>query len=94
MIPTSITNHNTYNDASAKNEANNHNRAYNHNSTSFHIAIDDVEVVQLLPFNRNAYHAGDGSVVNGGNRTSIGIEICYSKSGGKRYETVEENAVK
>ena len=94
MTATSITVHNTYNDASAKNEANYHNRADNHNSTSFHIAVDDVEVVQLLPFNRNAYHAGDGSVAKGGNRTSIGIEICYSKSGGARYLQAEENAVK
>ena len=94
MTPTSITVHNTYNDASAKNEANYHNRVDNHNSTSYHVAIDDIEAVQLLPFNRNGYHAGDGSITNGGNRTSIGIEICYSKSGGSRYVQAEENAVK
>lgn len=28
-----------------------------------------------------------------GNRKSIGIEICYSKSGGERYRKAEENAV-
>ena len=28
-----------------------------------------------------------------GNRLSIGIEICYSKSGGVRYGFAEENAI-
>lgn len=93
MTPKYITVHNTANDASAANEATYHNRADNHNSTSYHIAIDDKEAVQLLPFNRNGYHTGDGSIANGGNRTSIGIEICYSKSGGARYVNAEENAV-
>ena len=92
MTPQYITVHNTANDASAKSEANYHNRADNHNSVSYHVAIDDVEAVQVLPFNRNAFHCGDGG--NGtGNRKSIGIEICYSKSGGERYRKAEENAV-
>ena len=81
--------HNTANDAKARNEA-----SYmigNKYSTSFHVVIDDVEVVEIIPFNRNAFHAGDGR--NGkGNRTSIGIEICYSKSGGDRFDAAEENA--
>jgi N-acetylmuramoyl-L-alanine amidase CwlA len=81
--------HNTANDAKARNEA-----SYmigNKYSTSFHVVVDDVEVVEIIPFNRNAFHAGDGR--NGkGNRTSIGIEICYSKSGGDRFDAAEENA--
>ena len=93
MIPQYITVHNTANDASAKNEATYHNRADNHNSVSYHVAVDDIEVVQVLPFIRNAYHCGDGGGVKSGNRTSIGIEICYSKSGGERYKKAEENAV-
>ena len=93
MTPKYITVHNTANDASAKNEANYHNRVDNHNTVSYHVAIDDVEAVQVLPFNRNAFHCGDGSGVNSGNRTSIGVEICYSKSGGARYAKAEENAV-
>lgn len=93
LAATTITVHNTANDAPAANEANYHNRADNHNSVSYHVAVDDKEIVQVLPFNRNAYHAGDGSTAGGGNRTSIGIEICYSKSGGERYVKAEENAV-
>lgn len=93
LAATTITVHNTANDAPAANEATYHNRTDNHNSVSYHVAVDDKEVVQVLPFDRNAYHAGDGSKAGGGNRTSIGIEICYSKSGGERYVKAEENAV-
>ncbi len=82
--------HNTGNDASARNEV-----TYmisNNNKVSFHYAIDDKEIVQGIPENRNAWHAGDG---NGpGNRKGIGIEICYSKSGGKRFEEAEKLAAK
>lgn len=82
--------HNTANDASAKNEV-----AYminNNNKVSFHYAIDDKEIVQGIPENRNAWHAGDGN--GAGNRKGIGIEICYSKSGGKRFEEAEKLAAK
>ncbi|MFJ5794479.1 N-acetylmuramoyl-L-alanine amidase [Bacillus atrophaeus] len=86
-----ITIHNTYNDASAINEV-----SYmigNTSSTSFHFAVDDKEVRQGIPTNRNAWHTGDGT--NGtGNRKSIGVEICYSKSGGARYKAAEERAIK
>lgn len=81
--------HNTANDASAENEI-----AYmirNDKKVSFHYAVDDIEVVQGIPTNRNAWHAGDGS--NGqGNRKGIAIEICYSKSGGDRFIQAEKNA--
>ncbi|PED84290.1 N-acetylmuramoyl-L-alanine amidase [Bacillus pseudomycoides] len=91
MNPTEITIHNTYNDAPAINERNN--VANNSNGTSFHVAVDDKEAIQLIPFHRNAWHAGDGN--NGmGNRHSIGVEICYSKSGGERYRKAELNAIK
>lgn len=85
-----ITIHNTANDASAANEISYMIR--NDNKTSFHFAVDDVEVVQGISCARNAWHAGDGR--NGtGNRKSIGIEICYSKSGGARYEKAYQNAI-
>ena len=81
--------HNTANDASAENEV-----AYmigNKNQVSFHYAIDDQEVVQGLPINRNAWACGDGA--NGkGNRKGIQVEICYSKSGGTRFDQAEKNA--
>lgn len=89
MTPQYVTIHNTYNDASAANEI-----SYMTNNTSvtgYHVAIDDKQVIQAIPFNRNAYHAGDGQ--GQGNRASIGIEICYSKSGGSRYYEAEENTV-
>ena len=89
MTPQYITVHNTANDASAANEIAYHNR--NNNQVSYHVAVDDKEVIQCIPFNRNAWHAGDGSGT--GNRKSIGVEICYSKSGGSRYVAAEENAV-
>ncbi|WP_306830293.1 MULTISPECIES: N-acetylmuramoyl-L-alanine amidase family protein [Lysinibacillus] len=84
-----ITIHNSYNDASASNEAKYHNS--NNNQVSFHIAVDDIEAIEVVPLNRNAWHCGDGQ--GNGNRKSIGIEICYSKSGGIRYIKAEENAV-
>jgi N-acetylmuramoyl-L-alanine amidase CwlA len=89
MTPYGICVHNTDNDAPAKNEI-----AYmkrNDNSTSFHIAVDDKEAIQAIPFNRNAWHAGDGR--NGeGNRKYIAVEICYSLSGGARFIKAEKNA--
>lgn len=92
MTPKFITIHNTANDASANNEARYHNS--NDNQVSYHYAVDDKEIVQVVPDNRSAWHCGDGGGSKSGNRTSIGIEICYSKSGGTRYQKAEVNAVK
>lgn len=90
MTPTEITFHNTDNDAPALNEVKN---VYNNSTgTSFHTAVDDKEVQQVIPFNRNAWHAGDGGSGRG-NRHSIGVEICHSKSGGSRYRAAELNAI-
>ena len=87
MIPDGIVVHNTANDASAMSEV-----SYmlgNNNKTSFHVAVDNERVVTAIPFNRNSWNAGDGK--NGkGNRTKISIEICYSKSGGERFEEAED----
>lgn len=88
MAPEFIVIHNTANDASAANEITYMNR--NNNYTSYHFAVDDVEVVQGLPLDRNGWHAGDGA--NGrGNRRGIAIEICYSLSGGARFDQAERN---
>jgi N-acetylmuramoyl-L-alanine amidase len=89
MTPEYITIHNTANDATAINEI-----AYmtrNTVATSYHVAIDDKHAVQAIPFDRNGWHAGDGN--GSGNRQSIGIEICYSKSGGSKYSAAEANAI-
>lgn len=91
MRPQYITVHNTSNDASARNEV-----SYmrnNSSSTSYHVAVDNKEVVIAAPFNRNCFHAGDGSKGTG-NRKSIGIEICYSRSGGARFDAAEDNAAR
>lgn len=89
MTPQGICVHNTANDASAMAEI-----SYmlgNNNKTSFHAAVDNERVVTGLPFDRNAWHSGDGG--NGkGNRTQIAIEICYSKSGGERFDEAENLA--
>lgn len=86
-----ITFHNTANDASANNEIS---YMRNNNETvSYHFAVDDKEVVQGLPTNRNAFHCGDGEYGTG-NRKSIGVEVCYSKSGGERYKKAEALAIK
>lgn len=83
-----ITIHNTANDASAMSEI-----SYmlsNNNAVSYHFAVDDAGVVQGIPLDRNTWNAGDG---NGkGNRSSISMEICYSKSGGERFMKAEQNA--
>lgn len=89
MTPEFIVVHNTANDASAMAEI-----SYmigNNNKTSFHCAVDNTQIVQAIPFNRNSWNAGDGR--NGeGNRKGISIEICYSKSGGERFEEAQKLA--
>ena len=89
MKPKYVVIHNTANDAPAANEI-----AYmrrNDNEVSFHYAVDDKEIVQGILEDRNAWHAGDGSKGEG-NRYGIAIEICYSKSGGEKFEKAEKNA--
>ena len=89
MTPEGICVHNTANNASAMAEV-----SYmlgNNNKTSFHVAVDNYRVVTAIPFNRNAYHAGDGK--NGrGNRTQIAIEICYSTGDPNIFEEAENLA--
>ena len=78
--------HNTANDASAANEV-----AYmirNDSSTSFNAAVDDKEIVIGIPLNRGAFAAGQRD----GNAHGIHIEICYSLSGGMRFDKAEKNA--
>ena len=91
MTPEFIVVHNTANDAPAANEIKY--MISNDNQVSFHFAVDDKEVIQGLPLDRNAWACGDGT--NGsGNRKGIQVEICYSKSGGARFENAEKNAAK
>lgn len=87
-IPDRFVVHNTGNDAPAINEV-----TYMINRSeeiSFHMAIDDVEIRQALPFDRNAWASGDGR--GDGNMKGIHIEICYSLSGGPKFIQAEKNA--
>lgn len=88
MTPKYITIHNTSNSAPAQNEI-----SYmknNNNATSYHVCVDEKYVIQAIPFNRNAWHAGDGT--NGtGNRHSIGIEIARSTGDINLFKQAEQN---
>lgn len=88
MTPKYITIHNTSNSAPAQNEI-----SYmknNNNATSYHVCVDEKYVIQAIPFNRNAFHAGDGA--NGtGNRYSIGIEIARSTGDINLFKQAEQN---
>lgn len=87
MTPKKITIHATDNQATANNEI-----SYmrnNNSSTSFHVAIDEKEAVQGLPYNRNGWHAGDGR--NGyGNRNTIGVEIARSYDRNRKTTRLNE----
>lgn len=97
MNPTRIVIHNTANDAPAENEIKY--MQSNNNQVSFHYAVDDKQAVQGNDLWRNAWHAGDGGNTNKasksysyGNLEGIAIEICYSRSGGPKFDKAEENA--
>ena len=84
--PTRVVIHNTANDAPAANEISY--MRYNDLEISFHYAVDDVNIVQGIPENRNAWASGDGH--GKGNMEGIHIEICYSKSGGEKFDKAEQ----
>lgn len=92
MTPEYLTIHNTANDASAIAEISYMNG--NTNWVSYHIAVDDEQAVHAIPFNKAAWHCGDGADGTG-NRKSIGVEICHSLTpGNPRYPKAEENGAK
>ncbi len=92
MTPEGIVVHNNAGKASAADEV-----AYminNNIETSFHVGVDESYVVEAIPFNRNAFHAGDGIGVTSANRCLIGIEICRSMDySDDKYDRAESNAV-
>lgn len=81
--------HNTANKASALSEASYMIR--NNNAVSFHAVVDDYQVVECIPENRNAFHAGDGRNGNG-NRNYYAVEICYSTGDSAKFAQAEKNA--
>lgn len=88
MTPQYITIHSTGNPKStAQNEANY--VCYNSDrQASYHYVVDDSQIIQVLPVNEVAWHAGDGGSGTG-NRKSVAIEICEP---GDRKKAVD-NAV-
>lgn len=86
--PTRVVIHNTANDAPAANEISY--MRYNDLEISFHYAVDDVNIVQGIRKTCNAWASGDGH--GKGNMEGIHIEICYSKSGGEKFDKAEQNA--
>ncbi|MDU7245709.1 MAG: N-acetylmuramoyl-L-alanine amidase [Clostridiales bacterium] len=90
MTPVGIIVHNTAGARSAMTEVDD--MINNGNYTSYHVACDEHDVVEAIPFNRNAWHAGDGAG-GFGNRNLIGIEICRSKpDDNSLFPAAEENA--
>ena len=100
MKPTKIAIHNTGNSGRGAN-AKAHN-TYIHNMAklspkdtgyaSWHFSVDDKFIYQHIPLDESAWHTGDGSGVNSGNRTAIGIEICENVDM-ENYHQAEENAI-
>lgn len=83
MIPKYIVVHNTANNEISYMISNNA-------KVSFHYAVDDIEIIQGINEDRNSWHCSDSA--NGeGNRNGISIEICYSKTGGQRFDKAEIN---
>ena len=83
-----ITIHNTSNSASADAEV--RYMISNNNQVSYHVCVDEKEVIQAIPFDRNAWHAGDGGSGTG-NRKSIGIEIARSTGDANLFAQAEQN---
>lgn len=86
-----VTIHDTANLAPASNEIKY--MITNDNQVSFHIAVDESQVIQGLPLDRNSWSCGDGGS-GSGNRKGISIEICRPlHEDNSLYEEAEENAV-
>jgi N-acetylmuramoyl-L-alanine amidase len=97
MTPWFVTRHDTGNAAAGANAANQVQWLFNgapggddaQGKVGFHFASDDHEIIQAVPINENAWHAGDGG--NGpGNRSSIGNELCVND--GRNVAKAERNA--
>ena len=85
-----ITVHNTANSAPAVNEIKY--MINNNNQVSYHVAVDENEVIECIPFDRNTWNSGDGR--GQGNMNTISIEICRSTSADESlYNRAEENAI-
>ncbi len=66
-------------DAGALNHAKYLKNNENKQATSWHYTVDNHYVINHIPDNEVAYHAGDGLKDDGGNKNGIGIEMCVNK---------------
>ncbi len=57
---------------------------------SFHYVVDEREIVRCIPEDRCSLSVNNDE----GNRQGISIEICYSLSGGARFDAAQRNAAK
>lgn len=90
MTATTLTLHNTGNpSSSAEAERSWLTNPSNDRTASYHIVVDEIEAIECLPLDENAWASGDGSGAKSGNRTSIHVEICESGN----YAQTLENAV-
>lgn len=81
-----ITIHSTANpNSTAKNERAWLTNPINDRIASYHIVVDQIEAIEVIPLDEIAYHAGTSQ----GNNSSIGIEICES---GDRAKTLQNAA--
>lgn len=91
MTPQGIVVHNTAGASSAEKEITD--MINSEKWTSFHVAIDEATVVESIPFNRSAWHGGDGGS-GYANRNLLGFEICRSMDfDSDAFIKAEENAV-
>lgn len=80
-----ITIHNTGNkNSTAANERGWLTNPNNDRTASWHLVVDDKNVIEAIPINEIAWHAGDFK----GNNTTIGIEICEPQ-----HEKAMKNAI-
>ena len=84
MKPTYITIHSTANpDSTAINERNWLTNSANKRQASWHYCVDETEIIEAIPPNEVAFHAGNEK----GNYNSIGIEMCES---GNREKVIND----
>lgn len=92
MRPTFLTIHSTANHSSSA-TAMQHSRALCRgafSNRSWHFTVDQYMVVQNLPLNETAWHAGTAA----GNNNSIGIEMCECENRGQNHFRTWDRAAK
>lgn len=61
----------------------------NNTYISWHYTVDADRIIQHIPDNEIAWHAGDGTKESGGNMSGIGIEMCINDM--SRFDQVLRN---